>query len=376
MKYTLLIPPVLEGNREIERVFGCTYGLYPIPNIFLLYSAAVLEKEGHDVTVVDAPIEGWSKEDLLGFLQKDNSDVYIFYTVNLAKSTDLKTHSYIRQYNSEAYIIFMGPSPTYAAHEYLVDEKTFVIRGEPEITLLELSRLLHKPEGFCSISGLSYREGEKKKDNPGRPLNNNLDRLPFPARHLIDRTKYFNPKLGITPFTTVLAARGCPFKCRYCVPSSLSFARELEFKKTSDKKPRICLRSAENVIEELTLLKEEGYKAIAFLDDQFVWGEQRTVKICEALKKLGFKWGCLTRADLITEKIVQAMSETDIAFVDIGIESLDQKVLDDVQKGLKLETFYRAMKLLKKYQIPVKLNMLIGLQSMKIKNWSRKILKK
>lgn len=78
MNVTFLVPPPLDGNPPPERVFGCNYGLYPWPNIFILQPAAVLEEEGHDVGFVDAPIEKWDEGDLDEFLRGDNSHLFRF----------------------------------------------------------------------------------------------------------------------------------------------------------------------------------------------------------------------------------------------------------------------------------------------------------
>jgi radical SAM superfamily enzyme YgiQ (UPF0313 family) len=351
----------------VERVFGCTYGLYPITNIYVLTVAAVLEQAGHLVRYIDAPVAGWKREDLQRFLDADESDCYGFYTVNLAKRTDLLAHDLIRKKRGNVPIVFMGPSPTYEPEAYLVDQATFVVRGEPESTVAELSAALQGPGGnragdFSGIQGLSYAgpRGEVVH-NPPRKVNKNLDELPYPSRHLVDRNAYYNPKLGEQPVAAVLASRGCSYQCRYCVPNSLSFARELEYKRHhGNKKPPVTLRSPENILEELRQLKAQGFRSVAFLDDVFMWGESRTLKICEGIKELGLKWGCLTRADHITEKVAKALAESGCEYVDIGVESFNQSVLDDIKKDCDVGTAIRAIRLLKKYHVPVKLNILVG----------------
>ncbi|MBI5379046.1 MAG: radical SAM protein [Nitrospirae bacterium] len=367
MQITLLVPPVLEGTREVERVFGCTYGLYPIANIYVLTAASVLEQAGHKVRYIDAPVEGWSRADLERFLETDQSELYGFYTVNLAKRTDLLALGMIREKRGDVPVAFMGPSPTYEPEAYLVDRMSFVVRGEPELTLRELAEALQKRMGagradLSGIRGLSHlgTQGESVHAPP-RDINRNLDALPHPARHLVDEKGYYNPKLGEQPVAAVLASRGCSYTCRYCVPNSLSFARELEYKRHhGGKKPPVAHRTPENILGELRHLKEQGYRSVAFLDDVFMWGESRTLALCEGIKQLGLKWGCLTRADHVTEKVAKALAESGCEYVDIGVESFNQAVLDDIKKDCNTETAVRAIKLLKKYRVPVKLNILVG----------------
>lgn len=83
MKITFVTPPPLDGKPAAERIFGCNYGIYMQQNIFILYPATILRNTGHEVRVLDCPIEGIDEQGLNNFLKKDDSDVYVFYTVFL-----------------------------------------------------------------------------------------------------------------------------------------------------------------------------------------------------------------------------------------------------------------------------------------------------
>lgn len=362
MKVTFLTPPALEGKLAADRVFGCNYGYYPVPNIFILTCAAVLRNEGFEVSYVDGVLDNWSANDLIDFLKNDKSDLYVLYTVYLAKSTDLKTLELIRKFRGNVNVAFSGPVPTETPEIFIRDENTYVVRGEPEITLKELVQCLQqdkKPEGIESVS---YKDKENFVHNQFRKVVDDLDSLPFPARDLVEKYKYYfyNPKIGIRPFTVMLSSRGCSYHCTYCVPCSLSFARELEYKGYLNKKPPVRQRSAKNIIEELKLIKEGGYKSIGFIDDQFIWNENRVLEICEGIKEIGIEFGILARADRLTEPIVKALKAANCKYVDIGVESFNQKILDDIKKDLDVNTIYYAIDLLKKYQITCKINVLIA----------------
>lgn len=382
MKFTFLVPPVLTGKREVERVFGCNYGAYPIPNIFMLYCASIVRKFNQATVFLDAPLLKWGKDDFDKFIDHDDSDAYVFYTVNLSKSTDLIALSMIKKYKPNSFVIFMGPSPTYDPEDYLKMDKTMVIRGEMEETFESLLKILINStdkdfEELKSCTGISYRINGDIVHNPKRDTITDINKLPFPARELTNKDKYFNPKLGVTAFTVLLTSRGCSFRCRYCVPNSLSFARELEFRNglKSWRKPAVTIRAYENVLEELILLKKEGYKGISILDDQFVWNGEREVNIALAMKRLGFVWGCLCRGDMITEDIAQAFSQTNCQYVDIGIESFNQEILNDIKKGTTVQKLYNGIELLKKYNVPFKLNILLGASPLETVQTIRQTLK-
>ncbi|MCM8783010.1 MAG: B12-binding domain-containing radical SAM protein [Candidatus Omnitrophica bacterium] len=361
MKITFIDPPNFLNKRNVERVFGCTYSLYPIPNIWALYNASVLKRKGFEVNYIDMANEGWSKNDFFRFIRIDDSDIYCIYSVNLSMESDLFVSRKIREIKDNVYIFFCGPAPTYFRQSFLKDEKTFVIRGETEDTIEELLDSLDKKKEPVSVKGISFIKRNRMLDTPARPLIENLDMLPHPARYLLKRDLYYNPKLPKKPFTVMQTSRNCPYRCIFCVPNSSSFAIELEYRRhNQNRKPPIRLRSAESVILEFKKLKEEGYKSVSIIDDQFFWDKERTLKICEGIKNFGLEWGCLARADHLDEGTVKALSYAGCRYVDIGIESFKQEILDDIKKDLKVENIYRAIELLKKYNILVKINIILG----------------
>lgn len=361
MKITFIDPPNFLNRNNVERVFGCTYSLYPFPNIFSLSNAAILEKDGFDVRYIDMANEAWGIDRLRRFLKQDPSDIYVFHCVNLSIQPDLRVYEEIRDIRKETALVFSGPAPTYFARDFLKDNKTYVIRGETEFTILELARCLKQQQNLSHIKGLSFRHNSTIIDNQPRALIQDLDRLPYPARHLLKRDIYYNPKLPKRPFTAIETSRNCPYRCLFCVPNSASFACELEYRRYNlNQKPSIRLRSAESVIAEFKELKTQGYKSVSIIDDQFLWQEDRTVGICIGIKGLDIDWGCLARADHITEEIVKYMIGSGCRYVDIGVESFRQDILDYIRKDLKVEKIYQAVRLLKKYGILAKINLILG----------------
>ncbi|TVM00651.1 MAG: radical SAM protein [Candidatus Brocadia sp. WS118] len=360
MKITFLVPPPINAKIP-ERVAGCAYLLYYVPNIFLLSAAAVLEKAGFEVKYIETTIKKWDRGHFLSFLKEDLSDVYGFYSVNLSQKTDIKVLMEIRNIRGNVPIVFFGPAPSDRPAEFVVDEHAYVVRGEPEYTMLELVKALETESDIKGTKSVSFRDNDKIVHEMNREPIEDLDELPFPARHLLEeRDIYYNPKLGKRPFTAVCTSRGCSYRCIYCVPSSLSFSRELEYKHHVGKKPPVRKRSPENIIEEFKLLKLQGYKAVNVQDDQFVWGEERTVKICEGIKNLGIVWGCSARSDHLTESIVKAMASANCKFIDLGVESFNQEILDYVKKDIDVRKNEEAIKLVKKYGISAKINIMFG----------------
>lgn len=362
MKLTFIVPPCFDHKQPAERTAGCTRVVYLAPNIYELSVAALLEQnKNNEIRYKDFVYNTTTPEQFYSFFSTDDSDIYLIWTVNLSIETDLSAIKVIRSHKPDARIVLMGPGPTHFISRCLVDSNIFIARGEPELTVDELIRAFADGTPVDTIKGLSWMNAEGRIiNNPPRPLNKDLDSLPFAARHLIEGQVYHNPKLKRTPYTTLITSRNCPYRCIYCVPSSLTFAREIEFRSEHGRKPTIGFRSPENVEKEIAQLAAKGIRAIGFMDDNFIWNEERTAALCAIMKKYDIVWGCQARADAITEPIARMLSESNCRYVDLGVESFSPEILEYIHKGETAEDIYRAVGLLKKYKVPVKLNVLIG----------------
>ena len=139
--------------------------------------------------------------------------------------------------------------------------------------------------------------------------------------------------------------------------------RELEWKRFNDgKKPPVMLRTPKSIAEEFADVKKLGYKAVSVIDDLFLFGgKERIMEICARLKDVGLPFGVLARCDMILdEEMVSALKDAGCEYVDLGVESMDQDILDDIKKGMDVNTVGRAIELLNKYHIEPKPNIMFG----------------
>lgn len=377
MKITFLVPPVLDGQRPAERSAGCTRVVYFAPNIYELTVIGVVENEKlGEVAYEDFVFYKRSEDDYRKFLTGDDSDIYCIWAVNLSIESDLKAIGILQSLRPQSRIILMGPGPSYFIEKCLVNDRIVIVRGEPEATIVELLHALDENKPLDGILGISWLDSDGKVVNNGfRPLIGDLDALPFPARHFIAGRQYHNPKIKRSGYTTAFTSRNCPYRCIYCVPSSLTFAREIENKRFTGRKPTISYRTAASVDREMAMLHEQGYKAVGFMDDNFIWNEERTRLMCEIMKKYEMLWGCQARVDAITEPIAKMLGESGCCYVDLGVESFNDEILKYVRKGITTEQIYESIRLLKKYNVPVKLNVLIGSSPLETKETLRHTLK-
>lgn len=362
MKLTFIVPPCFDNKQPAERTAGCTRVVYLAPNVYELTAAAVLEQNKADeIRYHDFVYHPTTSEQFDAFFAGDDSDVYLIWTVNLSIPTDLSAIETLRRHRPDAKVIFMGPGPTHFINRCLPDRNVYIVRGEPEATLPELVEAIREGRAPEGIKGVSWLDGDGKVvNNPSRPLLKDYDALPFAARHLLGNARYHNPKLKTGPYTTMITSRNCPYQCIYCVPSSLTFAREIESRRETGHKPAIGFRSPANVEAEIKMLVDQGYRAIGFMDDNFIWNEERNAVLCEIFRRYGIVWGCQARADAITENVAKDLARSGCMYVDLGVESFNEEILKYIHKNETADDIRGAVALLKKYKVPVKLNVLIG----------------
>ncbi|MFW6030767.1 MAG: cobalamin-dependent protein, partial [Halanaerobiales bacterium] len=144
MKVTFLDLPSFKDGKRVEKVFGCTHTVYPIPNVFSLTMASILENEGYETEYYDVSNEKWSKKKFIDFIEKDESDLYVIHSVNLSMDSDIKNAKLIKNIDSSSRVIFTGPAPTYFPNKFLENKDFFVIKGEPFEPIRDLVKKLSK----------------------------------------------------------------------------------------------------------------------------------------------------------------------------------------------------------------------------------------
>lgn len=361
-RVTFLEPPAVT-DRNPERFAGCTYELYHFPDLGNLYAFTMLHERGVEVDYLDASLLGDDAARFTQRLAERPADVYVLHAVVLAKPTDLHWLKVLRALRPEAMVILHGPEATRVPQEYIgQDPKVIVVRGEAERAIVDLV-LGTMPEPPYGISRLE--DGQVRTYAPDPRGYIDFDDLPIPARDhpALDRyrDRYFNPKYRGRPHALMLTSRGCSFRCSFCVPNAISFAREMEGFNVAGRKPPVAKASPERIAREFRWLKDRGYRSVHIADDQFLWAKKRTLELCRLLEPIGMEWGMLSRADFLTdEEVVSALARAGCVSIDMGVESLKQEVLDRIHKDLDVADVYTAVRLLRKHGISPKLNIMFG----------------
>ena len=222
----------------------------------------------------------------------------------------------------------------------------YVIMGEAELTLEDI--LDGVPDN--EILGICYRENFQPVKNDKRPFIDNLDILPFPARHLVDNSIYRRPDNGKVQ-AVIKVARGCPFHCFFCLATPVSGAK-------------VRTRSPENIVAELKVCVEKyNIKNFLFWSDIFNFDREWTLELCQKIIESGLKitWSSNTRADTMDDEMAKMMYKSGCRLVSIGVESGSQKMLDNIGKKITLDDIRNTVKILKKNKIKIYNYFVIGL---------------
>jgi radical SAM superfamily enzyme YgiQ (UPF0313 family) len=193
-------------------------------------------------------------------------------------------------------------------------------------------RLRLTPSHLAAIRGLAWRRHGEVLVNWDRPFIRNLDDLPIPAHHLLPFDKYRIPAIK-GPYTFIVTSRGCTAGCKYCI-KHVSYQYSIR------------LRSPENIMAELRVLKNLGIKHVHMYADLFTVSREQVMKLCQLMiqENLGLTWTCNSRVDYVDEEMLQLMGKSGCTYISWGIESANEQILKKAAKGYRLEQAPRALK--------------------------------
>jgi anaerobic magnesium-protoporphyrin IX monomethyl ester cyclase len=312
---TLVNPPTPSGST----------GHLPFALLGLGYLAAVLEKNQYEVDVIDCQVLKLSNEDFRSEVGKRRPDIVGITSTTLTYKSGLQIAKIAKEVCPNCLTIIGGPHVTFWDDKALQECPSLdaIVRKEGEYTLLELVQKVEAGKSFGDVLGITYREDGKIVKNPDRPYIEDLDSLPFPARHLwpMERLREYEDILYLA------ASRGCVFWCEFCATVRMHGRK-------------FRMRSPKNIVDELEFLhKTYGVSKFTFCDDAFTVDQDRIEELCSEItdRKLKIQWNCGTRVDMITRELLVKMKEAGCISVWFGVESGSQEVLDAMKKGISTE---------------------------------------
>ncbi len=343
--------------KKNPKVLFIIHDLYQEDNFFPLgpaYMAALLKKNGVDVTVYCQDIFHYTNEELAGFLEENEFDIIgAGFLAARFKKTIEPLCRVIDSHKKNAWLVLGGAGPSPIAEYILKTTKADAVTvGEAEETMVELIKCKIEGRNLAKVKGIAYRAGERVVVNERRQPIKNLDSIPFPDWSLFPMEKYiacFKPS-GANDAdiaASILTSRGCINRCNFCYRMEKG----------------IRLRSVDSIVEEMKILnKNYGVNYFEIEDELFIVSKQRMIDLKDALKRadLKIKFYCQARVDLFDEEFAELIKECGCQFLNFGMESSDQKVLDLMNKNTTVEQNIKAAKIARKAGIGLGLNFIWG----------------
>lgn len=319
------------------------------PPIDLAYLAAVAEQYNVECRISDYPAENKGWDAFIYDLKKFSPQLLILDITAATLERDLRACRIAKELNPAIITAAKGEYLSVLGEEVLkkFKELDLIFLGEAEPTLAHiLSAGLDE-----TTKGIIWRKTDGNIIvSQEQPLVENLDALPFPARHLLNNELYRSPETN-NKLTVVHANRGCPEKCIFCPAGRLS-----DFK--------LRLRSPQNVVAELSeCVHKFGISEFLLHGDTFTMRKSWVIELCQRIVEanLNIRWGCNSRVDTMDDERAEWLKRAGCWVVAFGVESGSQLLLDKMKKATRVEQAIKAVEICKRHGLRTHAFFVIGL---------------
>jgi len=323
----------------------------------LAYIAGQLEKDGHNVTVIDPIVDGLDSNETMDRIIESNPLLVGTSATTPIIGNALEILKEVKHRDSNIYTVIGGPHISATPLETLENNKDFldfVVFGEGEHTISELVMSLDKGYPLKSISGLGFVDNRGlAKINEKRQLERDLNSFAFPARHLFPVDKYINKvrfEKDDTPHISLTSSRGCVGKCTFC-GSQTTWGKRVRF------------RSVQNIIDEIKQCHNDfGSNNFIFADDTFTTNRKHVIDMCKEIIDLPYSINifCSSRVDTIDEEKLDWLKKAGCYCITYGIESGDNEILKAIGKNTTVDMIENAINITKQAGIETHGSFIIG----------------
>ncbi|HBG62608.1 MAG: hypothetical protein A2Y03_05665 [Omnitrophica WOR_2 bacterium GWF2_38_59] len=323
MKIALVFNPFkYKVHEENIRIVQKYFGLYP--PLSLAWVAAIAEKEGHEVIIVDARTLNLSMEEALQILEDFKPDIMGFMITTYMFPETLGWIKFLKSKLNIPVVVGGYNLRVYPKETLSHKEIDFGIVEQAYYTLPRLLEELSSGNNdFDNVPGLIFKRNGETIITP-HPQIIDFDKFPNPSRHLLPNELYAEFPTERKNFTVMVTSLGCPFKCSFCEAGGTVFNP----------------RSAETVVAEIEeCYHKHGIREIDIFDYSFTIDPKRVSAICKLLqeKKLDLIWACRSRVDSIDHELLIEMKKAGCSRIYFGIESGDQIILNTIKKNVYIK---------------------------------------
>jgi len=318
-----------------------------MPLLGQAYLAAGLEKNGHNVVILDMTVRR-HRERFVDTLHNSRPDIVGVTLTALSMKKGYRLIERIKRETS-AIVVAGGPHVTLVPERILLNPLIdFIFMGEGDISFATFVSKLEKGEIIQDTPGLGFKVNGKAVLNP-RTYIEDLDSLPFPAWHLFNLEDYYEKsRVRRLP---ILTSRGCPFKCIYCTQPIAG--------------GKYRVRSPKNIVDEIEhIVKTFNVRMFDVVDDSFIVFPKRVLEFCDAImsRGLNIKWEAGgINARFVSYQLFDKMRQAGCFSVAIGAESCNDNVLKLIRKPATRQQIEHAIRVSKKVGFFTKVFFMCGL---------------
>jgi anaerobic magnesium-protoporphyrin IX monomethyl ester cyclase len=327
-----------------------SYPLEEFPRLLvtLPYLAAALRAEGHEVEILDLLLTHTTPEKIERRMQRLRPELVGITSITLNHHIASSIAEVVRKCDERVPIAMGGPHVSFEIEGSFRDLPAldFIGIGEGEHTMVELARALDGRMDLRDVRGLALRDDERVLRTARRPFEDDLDRLPTPARDLVPLARY----LAFDSHASVVTSRGCPYSCIFCS------APGWDGRKVRYRTPSLC-------VDEIEDLVSHGFPEITIEDELFTLSRKHLRAVCGELvsRNMDVRWNAFSRVDTITPEIVETMARAGCQALCFGVESGNQEILDLAKKKSDLHKVRGAMRMTQEAGVSAIASFIIGL---------------
>jgi radical SAM superfamily enzyme YgiQ (UPF0313 family) len=343
MNFVFINPPRKTTGNKIWRIINPAN-----PPLGIALLSAIWDEKGHSSQIIDAAALQLKIPKIIAMINPTTDFVGITATTPEI-SQALVVARKVREAFPNIKIIMGGAHPT-VLHEELVRGKfcDMVVRNEGEIPIRELA----KGTPYNLIPNLTWRKSDNEVVvNHDAETYVDLNKLPLPAYHKLPMRLYHSA-LGASkkePSLGIVTSRGCPGKCTFCF--SKMFGSQIRF------------TSPAKIIEHIEhLQKNYGIREISFYDDTFTANKKNVAELCQLIlaREIKFTWSCFARVDSVTPELLLLMKKAGCHQIMYGFETVDMNILKNIDKGINLDQFQKAIDWTKAAKIDIRGAFMLG----------------
>lgn len=345
----VLVYPKWTGEYGIFSHFAKRSSMWP--PLGLAYLAAIAQKKGHAVRIIDGEAENIPVNKMIKQINAFKPDIIgitastPFYHIAVELAKDLK------QVDVAVPVVVGGPHITILKEKAFSPFFDYAFIGESERSWSKFLDCYESGEDISGIKGLLYRKGKDIIFTGAPELIDDIDSIPIPARHLL-KVKNYNLGMvrGRKNFTTIMTSRGCPFKCIFCSTEVFGY--------------RVRRRPVQSVINEMkSVISEFNIRHFNILDETLTLDRNYILQLCAMMEKekLSITFDGGTRANLVDEELISVMAKNGLIRMAFGLEAVDPRMREIIRKEISLECYSKANQLTNKYGIETLNSVILGL---------------